>query len=52
MKKLKPKEIIYQAERLSEKQICFFGVESAEQILKLALEKTRAKRLNLKAKYK
>lgn len=51
MKKLKPGEVIQQAESLSLRTIAGCGIESAEQVLRLALEKVIAKKRAILRKY-
>ena len=51
MKKLKPGEIIQQAEGLSLRTIAGCGLESAENVLQLALEKVIAKKRAILRKY-
>ncbi len=51
MKKLKSNEIVQQAETLSLRTIAGCGLDSAERVLKLALEKVIAKKKVMAKKY-
>lgn len=51
MKKFKIAEIIEKANQLAENRICHHGIDNAERIVKLALEKIRAQKMLLEKKY-